>query len=95
MSTSKTQNEQPRPRVIMARVSTREEHDSRAFDLEFWEKVGAQGRFAAAWEMVKEVQRMRGQSGELPRMQRNVARVLRRSQMKNSDETEANDERRE
>ncbi len=92
MSALKDQTEQPRPRVIMSRVVGREEHADRSFDLEFWEKVGAEGRFAAAWQMVKEVQLMRGQSGELPRMQRNVARVLRRSQMKASKQTETKDD---
>lgn len=82
MSEPTNKPEQSKPRVIMSRVSTREEHSSRIFDLEFWDKVGAAGRFAAVWQMVKEVQLIRGQSGELPRMQRNVTRVLRRSQMK-------------
>lgn len=95
MNTSKAPTEPSPPRVIMARVSTREEHSNRIFDLEFWDKVDAAGRFAAAWQMLKEVQLMRGQSGELPRMQRNVARVLRRSQMKDSDESASNDGPRE
>ena len=81
-------------RVVMARLIHRDQQD-RSFDLEFWDKVGAAGRFAAAWQMLKEVQLMRGQSGELPRMQRNVARLLRRSQMKDAGDTEVNDMRRE
>jgi hypothetical protein len=38
----------------MARLIKPSEMD-RSFDLEFWRKVGAEGRFAAAWEMVLEV----------------------------------------
>ncbi|MCI0692218.1 hypothetical protein L0337_09480 [candidate division KSB1 bacterium] len=75
---------QLRERVVMARVVTREQHGKRSFDMEFWQKVGDVGRFAAAWQMVKEVQLIRGQSGELPRLQKSVTRVIRRSQAKNS-----------
>ena len=71
-----------KPRVIMSRVVRRKQPDDRSFDIEFWRKVGDAGRFAAAWQMIQEVQRMRGQSGELPRMQKNVTRILRRSQGK-------------
>jgi hypothetical protein len=79
--------DKPRERVIMARVSTREQHNDRSFDLEFWERVGDIGRIAAAWQMVKEVQLIRGQSGELPRMQKSVGRIIRRSQVGKSDES--------
>ncbi len=68
-----------RPRVIMSRVVRRKEHRERSFDIEFWRQVGDAGRFAAAWQMIREVQLLRGQSGELPRMQRKVTRILRRS----------------
>ena len=71
--------------MVMSRVVRREEHSDRSFDIEFWRKVGAAGRFAAAWQMVKEVQLIRGQSGELPRLQKNVTRVLRRSQISKAD----------
>ena len=76
--------DQPKPRVIMSRVVRREQHDDRSFDVEFWQKVGDVGRFAAAWQMIKEVQLIRGQSGELPRMQKNVTRIIRRSEAKKS-----------
>ncbi|MBP1625047.1 MAG: hypothetical protein H6Q07_3069 [Acidobacteria bacterium] len=66
-------------RVIMSRVVRRKEHQERSFDMEFWRKVGGAGRFAAAWQMIREVQLMRGQCGELPGMQRNVVRIIRRS----------------
>jgi hypothetical protein len=68
-----------KPRVIMARVVRRKQHNDRSFDIEFWQKVGDAGRFAAAWQMIREVQLIRGQSGELPRMQKSVTRILRRS----------------
>ncbi|MDZ7289906.1 MAG: hypothetical protein ONB44_10205 [candidate division KSB1 bacterium] len=82
--------EQPRQRVVMSRVVTREQHGERSFDIEFWQKVGAQGRFAAAWQMVREVQLIRGKSGELPRMQKSVVRIIRRSEIETSDQPSTN-----
>ena len=74
------ESDRTKPRVIMSRVVRRKEHDDRSFDLEFWRRVGDAGRFAAAWQMIKEIRLIRGQSGELPRMQKSVARIIRRSQ---------------
>lgn len=70
----------------MSRVVSREQHSDRSFDIEFWQKVGDAGRFAAAWHMIKEVQLIRGQSGELPPFQKSVGRVIRRSQMRELSE---------
>ena len=70
----------------MSRVVSREQHSDRSFDIEFWQKVGDVGRFAAAWQMIKEVQLIRGQSGELPPFQKSVGRIIRRSQMQKSSE---------
>jgi hypothetical protein len=72
--------EKPRERVVMSRVVSREQHSERSFDIEFWQRVGDVGRAAAAWQMVREVQRIRGLSGELPRLQKSVTRIIRRSQ---------------
>ncbi len=77
------QPEQRKERVVMSRLVRRDQQD-RTFDLEFWEKIGAAGRFDAAWQMLKEVQLIRGQRAELPRMQRNVTRIIRRSEIKKS-----------
>ena len=67
-----------RPRVIMARVLRGGAPDDGAFDLEFWQRVGAEGIFAAAWEMVSEPSSMRGESAGQPRLQRSLLRVIRR-----------------
>lgn len=72
--------------MMMSRVASREQHSDRSFDIEFWQKIGDVGRFAAAWQMIKEVQFFRGQKGEPPRMQRNVTRIIRRSEAKKSGE---------
>jgi len=58
-------------KVRMARMVPINEAD-RSFDLAFWEKVGAEGRFAAAWQMVLEVDAIRGKSVSQPRLQRSV-----------------------
>lgn len=46
-------------------------------DREFWRSVGAEGRFSAAWEMVGEVNAIRGGDGSQPRLQRSVQSVQR------------------
>lgn len=64
-------------RIVMARV-LRGESDDGAFDLEFWRRVGPEGVFEAAWEMVSEARAMRGDLADEPRLQRSVLRVVRR-----------------
>ncbi|MFQ5824307.1 MAG: hypothetical protein ACE5JB_09655 [bacterium] len=64
-------------KVIMSRLIKRGEMD-RSFDLEFWKKVGAQGRFAAAWQMVKEWLMIRGKDGSQSRLQRSAQNIQRR-----------------
>jgi hypothetical protein len=87
MNEHANKTDQPRDRVVMARVVTREQHSERSFDIEFWQKVGDAGRVAAAWQMVKEVQLIRGKSGELPRLQKSITRIIRRSQAKKSTDS--------
>jgi hypothetical protein len=68
---------QRRP-VRMVRVLRHPQEDDGSFDLEFWGRVGAEGRFAAAWEMISEATTLRGEDAGEPRLQRSVLRVLRR-----------------
>jgi len=65
-----------RKRVVMTRRVLLLEMD-RSFDLEFWDKVGVEGRWEAAWEMTAEVQRIRGKSGNQSRLQRSVQNIQR------------------
>jgi len=52
--------------------------DDGAFDRAFWQGLGAERIFEAAWEMVAEVRTMRGEAdGDEPRLQRSVVRVER------------------
>lgn len=62
----------------MSRVLRPGTQDDGSFDLEFWRRVGAEGRFAAAWDMVTEASAMRGEDARQPRLQRSVLRVVRR-----------------
>ena len=63
--------EGPRKPVRMARLTKASEMD-RSFDLEFWERVGAEGRFSAARDMVLEVNAIRGKERREPRLRRSV-----------------------
>ena len=66
-----------RERIVMTRVLRRGVSDDGSFDLEFWRRVGAEGRFAATWEMVGEARWIRGEDGGQSRLSRSVCRVLR------------------
>ena len=60
----------------MARLVKAKDMD-RSFDLLFWERVGAEGRFAAAWQMVLEANALKGKDiGEL-RFRRSVENIQR------------------
>jgi hypothetical protein len=67
-----------RDRVSMSRVLRGGEKDDGTFDLKFWQTVGAEGIFAAAWDMVREHRSFRGDEVDEPRLQRSVLRVVRR-----------------
>ncbi len=64
-------------RRVMTRKIRRGEDDG-AFDREFWQGLTAEARFAAMWEMVSEVDLIRGKDGCQPRLQRHVHRLKRR-----------------
>lgn len=66
-----------REMVRMARLLSNAAADDGSFDLEFWHRVGVEGRFAAAWEMTAEVAALRGEDAWQPRLQRSVVRLLR------------------
>ena len=42
------------------------------FDIRFWRRVGARGRFSAAWLMLADYFKIKGKSGRLPRLRRTV-----------------------
>lgn len=61
----------------MARKITWDQQN-RSFDLEFWEKVGPEGKFAATWQMVCELPLWKGKNAGQPRLQRSIASLKRR-----------------
>jgi hypothetical protein len=62
--------------VRMARLIKAADMD-RSFDLAFWKRVGAEGRFTAAWDMVLEVNTIRGIETRESRLQRSVQNIQR------------------
>jgi len=48
------------------------------FDIRFWRKAGPNARFSAAWLMIGDFYKMRGQRGRLPRLRR-VLQVIKRA----------------
>jgi hypothetical protein len=63
-------------KVVMARLVRVSEAD-RDFDLLFWKKVGAEGKFAGAWQMVSEVNAIKGKDSGESRLQRSVQSIQR------------------
>jgi hypothetical protein len=52
-------------------------NNDRSFDLEFWQQAGAAARFEAAWQMVLDMQTIRGEDGSQSRLQRSVENIER------------------
>jgi hypothetical protein len=50
--------------------------DTGSFDLEFWQRMGADARFAAAWDAVLELVRLGKLHEHQLRLQRNKSRLL-------------------
>ncbi len=60
-------------RVVVHKARSFE--DAERFDARFWRRAGAAARFDAVWSMVKDFLKLRGQSGDQPRLRRDVLRV--------------------
>lgn len=58
--------------VVMARLVPLNKCDG-LFDLEFWRRVGVQGRFAAAWQMVCDLYKWNPRYEKQQGLQRTVA----------------------
>jgi len=61
----------------MSKMLRLDEQDKKGIDRLFWKRVGAEGRFSAAWEMVREASFIRGGDGRPPRLQRSVQKIQR------------------
>jgi hypothetical protein len=59
-------------KVIMSRLVPLAD-DKRDFDLLFWQRVGDQGIFEAAWEMVLDLAKWKQPHGNKSRLRRTIA----------------------
>ncbi len=67
-----------KPRVVMQRLVRLEDAD-RSFDIEFWQKLGDQAIFAAAWEMVVFANEFKGRDASELTFQRTLTKIQRTS----------------
>lgn len=51
--------------------------DAERWNMWFWRRAGANGRFSAAWLMLGDLLKIRGKSGRLPRLRRSVQNFQR------------------
>ena len=65
-----------RKRIVKAQMVKRGKEEEK-FDCEFWREIGHEGRFVASWEMISEVESMRGKSAGQSRLQRSVQSIQR------------------
>lgn len=49
--------------------------ETKEFDIQFWKKAGAQARFVAAWQMISDFFKMRGQRAPKLRLRRSVQNI--------------------
>lgn len=47
-------------RLIMTRLTRRDEQDDRSFDIEFWQSLSAEKRMKAAWDLVQLAHKIKG-----------------------------------
>lgn len=69
--------ETPTDRVVMTRKVRLDQLD-RSFDLEFWQRVGAEGRFEAAWQAIVDLVALGLLDENQLRLRRSVTRLERR-----------------
>ena len=51
--------------------------ETKDFDIRFWHKAGVQARFSAAWMMVRELLKMKGEDERKLRLRRTVQNIER------------------
>ena len=64
-------------RVIMSRLVAWKDMDD-SFDIEFWNRVGTQGKLAAAWQMVEDLINWNPKYAPEPRLRRSHTSLKRR-----------------
>jgi hypothetical protein len=66
------------PRLAMARLARWDEVD-RSFDIEFWQRLGDDAIFAAAWDMVVFANKFKGRDASELTFQRTLKKTQRTS----------------
>jgi hypothetical protein len=66
------------PRLVMAQLTRLEEVD-RSFDIEFWQRLGDEAIYAAAWEMVVFAHEFKGRDASELTFQRTLKKIQRTS----------------
>ena len=64
-------------KVVMTRLINLKDADD-TFDLDFWQRVGAAGIFAAMWEMVDKYHKLKGDYERSPRLRKSLEVLKRR-----------------
>jgi len=49
--------------------------EAQKFDRSFWQRAGVTARFAAAWSLVLDYYKIKGQHGDKPRLRRTVQNI--------------------
>lgn len=67
-------------KTITAKMINRSDSSREDFNTNFWDSVDAETKFSSAWEMVNEVQLIRGEKNvRQQRLQRTVQHIQRRT----------------
>ncbi len=65
-------------RLVMSQLTTVEEQENRAFDIEFWQRLTDEQRMQAVWDLVVFDYELKGKSLNELRLQRTVENLCRK-----------------
>lgn len=67
-----------KPKVIMSRKTPLKESNDNSFDFEFWDRIGDEGRFSAAWDIILNHGKWGNKNEGQSRLQRSVGTLKQR-----------------
>ncbi len=65
-------------RLVMSQLTTIEEQGNRSFDIEFWQRLNAEQRMQAVWDLVVFDYELKGKNLDELRLQRTVENLRSR-----------------
>ncbi len=65
-------------RLVMSQLTTIEEQENRSFDVEFWQRLNAEQRMQAVWDLVVFDYELKGKNLDELRLQRTVENLRSR-----------------